>query len=210
MGNEEEPFQCRCTCEYKQRAFPHLFTYLAPFKPEPKAPEEEVAVEEPVKSKKPPCGVSWDAYRCWMEPVQAEDEDSEPLCRTCPHITGLDAALNPRVVELPAEKEPSMETQHIPSTRNTAGKEAARSKAGKCSDSIKKCLKQEAETSRQEAAAQKISSGNREGQSSSAGTSKMPDSKPKSPPAAAPNSTQRPSEDRLTKEDIVKMLGLNK
>ncbi|KAH8298545.1 hypothetical protein KR044_010477, partial [Drosophila immigrans] len=64
---EEALFECRCTCEYKQRAFPHLFTYLVPFKTQPIEPEEP-PVEEPVKPQKPPCGISMETYRCWNEP----------------------------------------------------------------------------------------------------------------------------------------------
>ncbi|KAH8284927.1 hypothetical protein KR054_002900 [Drosophila jambulina] len=84
---EEEEFQCRCTCQYKQWAYPHLFTYLTDFKdkqpeeeeepqpqPEPKVEESE---SEDLLSKPPPYGISEATYRCWVKPKSSESESKE-------------------------------------------------------------------------------------------------------------------------------------
>ncbi|XP_017072656.1 uncharacterized protein LOC108108916 [Drosophila eugracilis] len=79
--DEEEKFLRGCTCEYKQHAFPHLFTYLTPFgikkedkqKPQSvvekvKQKEESESESEDLLSKPPPHGVSLATYRCWVKP----------------------------------------------------------------------------------------------------------------------------------------------
>lgn len=98
---EEGEFQCRCTCEVKQQAYPHLFTYLMPFRekkpvlkdePQPDLEpgenegENEVGEEERGKtetesedllSKPPPWGISLATYRCWVKPPAPNSESTE-------------------------------------------------------------------------------------------------------------------------------------
>ncbi|EDW91447.1 uncharacterized protein LOC6530856 [Drosophila yakuba] len=90
---EDEDFQCGCTCELKQHAYPHLFTYLTPFRikkelvDEPKtkvepAPSEESSESEDLLSKPPPPGVTLNTYRCWVKPpssTHSSDEARPPL-----------------------------------------------------------------------------------------------------------------------------------
>ncbi|KAH8252821.1 hypothetical protein KR032_001967, partial [Drosophila birchii] len=83
---EEEGFQCRCTCDIKQRAFPHLFTYLTDFKdklpvkeepqPDPE-PESKETESEDLLSKPPPYGISQETYRCWVQRKSSESESGE-------------------------------------------------------------------------------------------------------------------------------------
>ncbi|KAM8713721.1 hypothetical protein ACLKA7_013961 [Drosophila subpalustris] len=235
MGEEEELFQCRCTCEVKQRAFPHLFTYLADFKPVKIVAEEEVPVEEPVRPRKPPCGICLETYRCWNGPTKSEEEeDSEPTCRTCPHILAMATAnLPPRPTKVKTiSKDSTVENQHFPSQGNGSIEDQARATAGgKSSDAAKKSPVKDVQSKLMETAVQKLASkypaeentsgknqaNDKDGKPSSSTTPKLPEPKRKTAPAAAakppgpaPNNTERPSDDRLTKEDVLKMLGLNK
>ncbi|XP_037715190.1 uncharacterized protein LOC119550540 [Drosophila subpulchrella] len=85
---EEQDIQCGCTCEYKQHAYPHLFTYLTPFKIKKEAEEEpqpkvekvnlvEESESEDLLSKPPPCGVSLDTYRCWVKPTSSSHSSQQ-------------------------------------------------------------------------------------------------------------------------------------
>ncbi|EDW48645.1 uncharacterized protein LOC6610012 [Drosophila sechellia] len=90
---EEEDFQCGCSCELKQHAYPHLFTYLTPFRikeelvdkshPKEERPQtEEDSESEDLLSKPPPPGVSLETYRCWVKPPSSShssDETKPPL-----------------------------------------------------------------------------------------------------------------------------------
>ncbi|KAH8323580.1 hypothetical protein KR074_003169 [Drosophila pseudoananassae] len=87
--------KCCCMCRYK-REFPHLFTYLAPFKeeqkkePEPEPPAEEIKnlqanESEDLLSKPPPPGISPAGYRCWVKP-QRSATSIEQVERPPPHL----------------------------------------------------------------------------------------------------------------------------
>ncbi|XP_034108660.1 uncharacterized protein LOC117570876 [Drosophila albomicans] len=225
---EEELFECRCTCEYKQRAFPHLFTYLAPFKTPPVEPEVP-PVEIPVKPKKPPCGISMETYRCWNEPSRPSEE--EPLCPTCPHIALLAHAEKSLDVRAPTVKGISMDvtvkSQHYPREERISIKTQPRGKAGKTarpSDSVQKCAKElesnlkAVERSKGNQQATKMQDTKRQPPSVISPPAKSVPLKPVPitvPPqskanANEPDNTQRQSDDKLTKEDILEMLGLNK
>ncbi|XP_030387196.1 uncharacterized protein LOC115633845 [Scaptodrosophila lebanonensis] len=92
QSDEEEPFKCACVCEYKQRAYPHLFTYLASFKLEPQAGQGQVPTQlvtkENQEPQKPRCDISPETYRCWTRPTPTPSEDKS-MESSPPHLTVL-------------------------------------------------------------------------------------------------------------------------
>ncbi|XP_016995791.3 uncharacterized protein [Drosophila takahashii] len=86
VEEEEHDIECGCTCEIKQHAYPHLFTYLTPFgikkavKKEPQTnvdQEQRETESEDLLSKPPPHGVSLDTYRCWVKPPSSSHSSQE-------------------------------------------------------------------------------------------------------------------------------------
>ncbi|KAH8354892.1 hypothetical protein KR093_000625 [Drosophila rubida] len=164
---EEQPFECRCTCEYKRRAFPHLFTHLEPFKdPAPKSEASEASEEEdveppppppPVQRFRPPWGFSMQAFRCWNEPEHSDHDEQAPICAT-----------SQRTSQQNSKAPPATKRQTPTATKSAPAVKPATA------------------------------------------TATAPAPAPAPAAASAPTTARRESDDRLTKEDILQMLGLQK
>ncbi|KAH8279237.1 hypothetical protein KR026_004573 [Drosophila bipectinata] len=183
--------KCCCMCKYK-RDYPHLFTYLAPFKEEPvKQPEPEASKPEPLQkplphfsesedllSKAPPLGVSLAGYRCWVKSrpstsSESQAEERDPLIMVCSQEqrVGKAGTKGPDIIL-------TTKTQHHPSSGKAESPPPAQPPANP--------------------------------------PAKVPPNptpsktnKPVSKPPVAPKKPEQPAEEeKLTKEDILDIIGL--
>ncbi|XP_017868986.1 PREDICTED: uncharacterized protein LOC108617652 [Drosophila arizonae] len=200
---EEDPNACVCMCEYKRRGWPHLFTYLAPFKDVKPTPEPEPPVE-PEKPRIPPPGISLDAYRCWNDPVEPKSmPTSQP---NSPYITLLSASKQP-----PFNIEVTVKTQHYPKATGKPPTGAARS-----SITIKRNTVALENLNADMKAVPNVKPQQQAGKA--AGPVRQPAKPqpnsvpPKAPAPAAPTATApaNAEDEKLTEEDILAMFGLNK
>ncbi|EDW32584.1 GL11716 [Drosophila persimilis] len=210
---EEALFQCRCTCEIKQRAFPHLFTYLAPFKPIKPAVEEVPSVKDPEKceeeegtedllAKPPPCGVSPSTYRCWLQPTPPPS-DPESVTEEQPHIAVLAQDAKPKVAGISMDV--TVKRQHHQKGSEVA-KPSGPAPASKSQRSSTKTPNLRISIPAQAAAPKAPAK---------PAPTAVPAPAPApvaTPPAAKPPPTQAPAqvnqEEKLTKEDILNIIGL--
>ncbi|XP_033254488.1 proline-, glutamic acid- and leucine-rich protein 1-like [Drosophila miranda] len=212
---EEALFQCRCTCEIKQRAFPHLFTYLAPFKPIKPVVEEVPSAKDPEKceeeegtedllAKPPPCGVSLATYHCWLKPTPPPS-DPESVTEEQPHIAVLAQGAKPKVAGISMDV--TVKGQHHQKGSDVA-KPSGPAPASKSRRSTTKTPNLRISMPAQAAAPK-------------APPKPAPTAVPApalapapvaTPPAAKPPPTQAPAqvnqEEKLTEEDILNIIGL--
>ncbi|BFG03566.1 uncharacterized protein DMAD_02793 [Drosophila madeirensis] len=206
-GEEEEArFQCRCTCEIKRRAYPHLFTYLAPFR-EIKKPAEEAQVEQPEKSdeqsatedllsKPPPCGVSLATYRCWLQPTPSKS-DSEPMAEQAPHIAVLAQGVPPKVAGISMDV--TVKGQH-----HQGG-----SKVTKAAAPTAKAPRSTEKTATLRISLPSSPAGKAPTKAAPAAAAPASAAPPVAPSAAKPAPSQPPNQEKkLTKEDILGIIGL--
>ncbi|XP_022231137.2 uncharacterized protein LOC111080059 [Drosophila obscura] len=210
---EEALFKCRCTCEIKQRAFPHLFTYLAPFKPIKPADVEVPAVQAPEKAveedstedllaKPPPCGVSLATYRCWLQPPPTTPSESQSLADEEPHIAVLAQAAKPKTAGITMDV--TVKGQHHQQARQVAKAPAPTARPQKSATKTP-----DIRITTPAAAAPKAPP------KPAAASVPAPAQAPvAAAPAAKPAPTQAPApaqanqEEKLTKEDILNIIGL--
>ncbi|EDV98278.1 uncharacterized protein LOC6569070 [Drosophila grimshawi] len=221
-----DPDACVCMCEYKRRSQPHLFTYLAPFKDEKSIPVVEEPVET-VKRQGPPCGISWATYRCWNEPTNPADEQQlARQCRECPYISLLSAPQNvpqnpPKVAGITLDI--TVKTQHYPSPQSQRQSKVKSSKAGRSSVIVKRNtiagLEMDMKTLENQKPNQPAAKSTPPATAAGARVSTAapktaatlrPAPAAASVPAAAATRATSQDDDKLTKEDILEMFGLNK
>ncbi|XP_064536621.1 uncharacterized protein LOC135427129 [Drosophila montana] len=218
---EEEENECRCTCEYKQRGWPHLFTYLAPFKdvrPKPE-PEPEPCVESEQPRQSPPYGISMTCYRCWNDPTESIDE--EDYNTPCPYIELLNAVHNPPKVS-GINMDVTVKTQHYPTPDISRAKnqpvKGQASRSDRSSVIVKRntiaALESNMKAVQNQKPIQTSAKPADQVRKTPPPKAVLPtEAKPAPAPAApapAPASANTQDDDKLTKEDILDMFGLNK
>ncbi|ALC42772.1 CG13872 [Drosophila busckii] len=206
MGEElsEEPFEpyvCTCTCKYKQRAKPHLFTYLMPFRTPPRqSSDPETPAPPPPEPRVPPCGISIAAYRCWTEPTPEEEEESSDQPKPVLLMSEpqgkvgdihVDVTVKRQLGSMQAKAPPLTQAKNKPVKDNIA---PLKLNMGRESKAVKPVVATPAGVkTAPPPAAQPTPQ-----------TTPQP-AKPATPAAAAP---APPADDNLTKEDILDIIGL--
>ncbi|EDV36847.2 uncharacterized protein Dana_GF13160, isoform A [Drosophila ananassae] len=184
--------KCCCMCKYK-RDFPHLFTYLAPFKEEPeRQPQAQPSKPEPIKtqlplfsesedllSKPPPRGVSLAGYRCWVKSKPStsseSQEERDPLVMVCSQEQKVKGgSKGPEIIV-------TTKTQHHPSPDSAGNAAPAKPTANPPA---------------------KVAP------NPTPSKSNKPAPAPAKPPVAPKQPDQPQEEDKLTKEDILDIIGL--
>ncbi|XP_023161473.2 uncharacterized protein LOC111593102 [Drosophila hydei] len=191
-----------CMCEKKRNNYPQLFTYLAPFKDVKYEPEPEPVVE-PEKPAIPPPGISMATYRCWNVPAKSGNDKSTSQTNF-PYISVLSTTNEPAF-----KIEVTVKTQHYPKSAGKPPKEAPKASSVTVKKNTITALAANIKAVENEKANEPANKGAAPVRQLAA-----PQPRPAAPaPAPANTATAAPNaadDDKLTKEDILEMFGLNK